>query len=165
MKKVILATVLTLSMAVGVSMAQTDTSAPQDQNSQPSQGMMMPYNMMGQGYGMMNGQRMGRQGCGMMGGKAMMMQGRRGCMNMMGKGMGSGMMGGGMMTNMSPENQQKFMDASKDLRKEMYMMRFTHMEAMRNPKTSLDDLANMEQKMLDLRKQIMKKAEQFQDAK
>ena len=44
-------------------------------------------------------------------------------------------------------------------------MRFEHMEAMRNPKTTLEDLATMEQKMLDTRKEMMKKAVEFQDQK
>jgi hypothetical protein len=36
---------------------------------------------------------------------------------------------------------------------------------MRNPKTTLEELATMEQKMLDTRKELMKKAETFQDQK
>lgn len=74
-------------------------------------------------------------------------------------------MGGGMMNNMSAENQQKFMDASKEMRHNMHMMRFEYMEAMRNPKTTLEDLAAMEQKMLDIRKEMMKKAQEFEDQK
>jgi len=117
--------------------------------------------------GMMGGKGMmmqGQNGMGMMGGKGMMMQGKMGCMKMMGHGMmGGGMMGGGMMKNMSAENQQKFLDTTKEMRKEMNNMRFEHMEAMRSPKTTLEDLSTMEQKMLDFRKEMMKKAESFQD--
>ena len=79
--------------------------------------------------------------------------------------MGMGMMGGGMMQHMSAENQEKFMDATKDMRKEMHMKRFEHMEAMRNPKTTLEELSTMEQKMLDSRKEMMKKAKTFQNQK
>lgn len=37
------------------------------------------------------------------------------------------------------------------------------MEAMRDPKTTLKDLAAMEQKMLDLRKKMMDTAQKYQD--
>jgi hypothetical protein len=75
-----------------------------------------------------------------------------GCMNMM---------SGGMMPSMTPEDQQKFMDDTREMRKKMHSMRFEYMEAMRNPKTSLGDLADMEQKMLDIRKDMIKKAEKY----
>lgn len=150
MKKTILVAFLTLTMAAGTAMAQDHMKMDMadGQNMQQGQGMMM-----GQGNGMM------------MGGKGMMQQGQMGCMNMMGQGMGQGMMGGGMMNHMSADNQQKFMNDTKEMRQKMHMMRFEHMEAMRNPKTSLEDLADMEQKMLDMRKDMMKKAEKYQDKK
>ncbi len=160
MKTAAMASVLAFGLMAGSAIAQTgtETTVPQQQMG----GSMMNGNgqsMMGRG--MMQGQG----GMGMMGGKGRMMQGNMGCMNMMGQGMGMGMMGGGMMTNMSAENQQKFMDATKKMRQNMHMMHFEHMEAMRNPKTTLEDLAAMEQKMLDTRKEMMKKAKGFQDQK
>jgi hypothetical protein len=176
MKKTILATVLALGMATGTVMAQDHMNRTDYQDMQPGQGMMMngqDYGTMmndggrGQGrmdgYGtMMNGRGMGP---GMMGGHGMMMQGRAGCMNMMGQGMGQGMMGGGMMYNMSADNQQKFMNDTKEMRQKMHTMRFEYMEAMRNPKTTLKDLGDMEQKMLDMRKDMLKKAEKYQGMK
>ncbi len=185
MKTTAIASILALALMSGTAMAQTETgtTAPQQQMQQmggkmmkgKGQGMMGGGMMQGQGgmgcmkmqgQGMMGNSMMNSQGCqGMMSGKGMMMQGGMGCMKMMGQGMGMGMMGGGMMKNMSAENQQKFMDATKETRKEMHMLHFEHMEAMRNPKTTLEDLSTMEQKMLDTRKEMMKKAKSFQAQK
>jgi hypothetical protein len=75
------------------------------------------------------------------------------------------MMGGGMMHNMSADNQQKFMNDTKEMRQKMHTMRFEYMEAMRNPKTTLKDLGDMEQKMLDMRKDMLKNAEKYQGMK
>jgi hypothetical protein len=158
MKSTLIVSALALSLTGGTAMAQM----PMDNNTAPQQ--MGGKMMQGQGGKGMKGNMM--QGGGMMNGKGMMTQGGMGCMKMMGQGMmGGGMMGGGMMKNMSTENQQKFMDATKEMRKEMHMMRFEDMDAMRNPKTTLEELATMEQKMLDTRKELMKKAETFQDQK
>jgi hypothetical protein len=159
MKKTIFTTVLALSMTAAIAMAQDNMDMDMDmadgQNMQQGQGMM--YGGMGQG--MMGGR-------GMMGGKGMMMQGRQGCINMMEPGMGQWMMkGGGMMTNMSAEKQQQFMDETTEKRKKKHTLRFEYMEAKRNPKTTLSELADMEQKMLDIRKEMMKKAEKYQDNK
>jgi hypothetical protein len=168
MKKTILATVLALSMVAGTAIAQQNMNMGMEgQGMQQGQGMMMGRGM---GQGMMGG-GMGQGmmgGHGMMGGgmgKGMMMQGHMGCMNMMGRGMGMGMMGGGMMGNMTADNQKEFMDDTKEIREKMHMMRFEYMEAMRNPKTTLEDIGNMEQDMLDIRKNMMKKAEKYQDKK
>jgi hypothetical protein len=162
MKKTILATVLALSMVAGTAIAQQNMNMGMEgQGMQQGQGMMMGRGM---GQGMMGG----GMGQGMMGGgmgKGMMMQGHMGCMNMMGRGMGMGMMGGGMMGNMTADNQKEFMDDTKEMREKMHMMRFEYMEAMRNPKTTLEDIGNMEQDMLDIRKNMMKKAEKYQDKK
>lgn len=167
MKTTAIASVLALALMSGTAMAQAEhhtDSAPQQE--------MGGKKMHGKGQGMMGGGMMQGQGGmgmmrgkGMMGGKGMMQQGGMGCMKMMGEGMGMGMMGGGMMQHMSAENQEKFMDATKDMRKEMHMKRFEHMEAMRNPKTTLEELSTMEQKMLDSRKEMMKKAKTFQNQK
>ena len=150
MKTTAMVFILALSLVAGTATAQNETTA-----TYPHQ--QMSGNMM-----------QGRSGMGMMGGnmmrgQGMMMQGRMGCMEMMGQGIGSGMMGGGMMKNMSAENQQKFMDATKELRKKMHMLHFEHMEAMRNPKATLEDLADLEQKMFDIRKEMMQKAREFKE--
>jgi len=65
------------------------------------------------------------------------------------------MMGGMMMNRMSPEQQQKFMDQTTDLRKQMMEKRFAYMEAMRNSDTTPQDLAKIEKEMLDLRSKMM----------
>lgn len=158
MKKTILTTMLVLGMSTGTALAQG--SVPMDmvdgRAMQQGRGMMM-----GPGPGMMmNRDDMGQ---GMMGGRGMMMQGRHGCMEMMGSGMGHGMMTGRMMSRMSSENQQRFMDDTVELRKEMHSLRFAYMEAMRNPDTRLAELADMEQQMLDIRKDMLRKAEKYQD--
>lgn len=163
-KTTLMATILAVGIVGGTAIAHTgnDTTLPQ----QSMHGYMTGGggNMMG-----MHGQRLHEQGMygqGMMGsgvvGQGMMTQGRMGFMNMMGHGMGMGMMGGGIMFNMAPEDQQKFMDDTKEMRKKMHTMHFEYMEAMRNPKTSLGDITDMEQKMFDIRKDMIKKAEKYQ---
>ena len=88
-----------------------------------------------------------RMGGGMMGGN----QGQWG-------GMGcNGMMGGSMMNRMTPGQQQNFMNQTTELRKQMMELRFSYMEAMRNPNTSPEDLAGIEKQMLELRTKMMGK--------
>ena len=99
---------------------------------------------------------------GMQSGEGMMMQGQGNGTMMNGGGMGQGRMDGGMMYNMTADNQQKFMNDTKEMRQKMHTLRFEYMEAMRNPKTTLKDLGDMEQKMLDMRKDMLKKAEKYQ---
>lgn len=153
MKTTVLASVLALTLAAGNGMAQseTDSTAPQQQ---------VGGKMMHGDKGMMHG---GKGKMGMMHGKKGMMQD---CMSMKRGHGGMGhmkMMEQRMMKGMSADNQQKFMDATKEMRKEMHMMRFEHKEAMRNPETTLGDLTTMEQKMLDIRKEMMEKTKAFQD--
>ncbi len=50
-------------------------------------------------------------------------------------GMGRGMMGGFMMSIMSPD-QQQFLDATRDLRRQMLKLRFDYLETMRAPKAT-----------------------------
>ena len=150
MKTTIIASMLAVGLIAGNGIAQTgtDTTTPQQQQMRGNMqgGGMMGPGMMGggmQGKGMMGGGMMGR---GMMGG-----QGGQGSW-----GMGcNGMMGGMMMNQMSPEQQQKFMDQTTDLRKQMMEKRFAYMEAMRNSDTTLQDFATIEKEMLDLRSKMM----------
>ena len=97
----------------------------------------------------------GMQGNGMMGG-GMMGQGN---WNNMGC---NGMMGGAMMNQMTPNQQQSFMDATAELRQKMIDLRFAYREAMRNPNTDPKDLAEIEKKMLDIRSQMISKMENLQ---
>jgi len=139
-----------------------------DKQQKPDTGGMMG----GQGMGMMGG-----QGMGMMGGQGMGMMGGQG-MGMMGRGMGSGMMHGGMnqmnrnmmaecgwvpgmKTFTSPENHTQFLEDTKELRRNLYNLRFEYGEKARNPETTIGELQKMEEQMSDLQKQIREKAAQY----
>ncbi len=138
-KKIVIASILAIGLFAGPAFAQTsDTTQPQQQ---------MGGNMMGMhGQGMMGGNMMGG---GMMGGN----QGHWG-------GMGcNGMMGGAMMNQMTPGQQQAFMNQTTELRKEMVELQFAYQEAMRNPNTSPKDLAKIEKQMLELRTKMIGKME------
>ncbi len=137
MKAVALASMLALGLFAGTAVAQPAAS---QQMGDMTEG------------GMMNG---GMMGGGMMGGG--MMEGRSTW------GMGcNGMMGGAMMSQMSPGQQQEFMNQTVDLRKKMMEKRFVYMEAMRNPETSPQDLAKIEKEMLQLRTEMMDKMNTLQ---
>lgn len=64
---------------------------------------------------------------------------------------GAGMSGQG---NWDSESQQKFLNDTKILRKEMNDKRFQYVEAQRNPATTQGDLAALEQEMIKLRGKI-----------
>ena len=140
MKKIILTTVIVLTMAIGA--AGSGNARMMDGGQQA--------NMAGHKSGMMMGGGMGMKGnmmgSGMMGGKQMMGPGMMGPM-MMGPGMG--------MQNMKRYN--RFMNKTKDLRRKLYDMGFDYGEAMRNPKTTIGDLQRMRQEMGKLQRQIMRK--------
>ncbi len=134
--------------------------------------MMGPGMMMG-GYGMMAPGMMGYGpgfGYGMMGrgmGPAMMMgPGMMGMMHrMMGGGMmmGPGMMGPGMMWpgyGMGAgyfKKYQKFLDETRDLRKQLNEKRFEYFEALRNPKTEFETLSKLRKEIFDLKEKIYQK--------
>ena len=96
------------------------------------------------GQGMHNGQGMMHQGQGVMGG-----------------GMGMDMMCNRMMGNMNAADQQKYLNDTKELRKQMQMKRFEYMEARRNPNTDPQDLNRLEQEMSDLSRKMRKQAEKY----
>jgi mono/diheme cytochrome c family protein len=73
-----------------------------------------------------------------------------------GYGMGPGMMGPGYY-GYSPECQ-KFYDETLDLRKELNNKRFEYFEALRNPKTTGEDVAKLEREMNGLQNKIYSKA-------
>jgi hypothetical protein len=106
----------------------------------------------GMGPGMMRGYGMGR---GMMGGYGM------GPGMMRGYGMGPGMMGGyGMgpgFYGLSGECQ-KFYDDTVKLRKELHDKRFEYFEAVRNPKTTVGNLTDLQEEMKELQEKIYSKA-------
>jgi len=145
MKKIVIASIMAIGLFAGPAFTQTsDTKQPQQQ---------MGGNMMG--GGMMGGNMMDMHGQGMMGG-GMMGGGMMGHWDEMGC---NSMMGGTMMNNMTPSQQQAFMNQTTELRKEMVGLRFAYQEAMRNPNTSPKDLAKIEKQMLELRTKMIGKME------
>ncbi len=167
--RTIAASIMAMGFFAGIAFAQAGNTAPAQQRT-------YNRNMMGNGGmyqgGMMNGRRMNG---GMMGGGYQ--NGYRGNMRsggMMGgyhngyrggmwNGMGcNGMMGGAMMNRMTPATQQKFMDQTTNLRKQMMDLRFAYRNAMYNNNTTPEDLAKIEKQMLDVRTKMMDKMEKLQ---
>jgi hypothetical protein len=94
--------------------------------------------------------------------------------------MESGMMGSGMMSDyggndgdyhcpgaagygpndMNSERNQKFLNGTVELRKQMNDKRFEYQEALRNPSTTREQLASVEKEMIDLRTKIYDKTDQ-----
>mgnify|MGYP001100312565 CR=1 FL=1 len=89
-----------------------------------------------------------------------------------GYGMDPGMMGGygmgpGMMSEYgwrqgfqfsSPEQYEKFMDETRDLRKKMHDLRFEYSEMMQDSQTTMGDLEKIRQQMYELQEKIQQKA-------
>lgn len=164
-KKLLMVTALAGVLASGAVFAPTGYAATHEHDAAPSAATqnpaapMGPGMMGGMGMGMMGQDgmgmgMMGQGGMGMMGGKGM------GC-GMMGDGMGMGMMGPGMMGTMTPEAQQKYLDATKELRKKLHDKRFEYAEAARNPKANKADLLKKKKEMWDLQQKIHEKAWEF----
>jgi len=167
MKKVFFITVLVLGLLSTYGFAGMEGhmmhqgmmggSGSEGHEGMPDEYMMNPY-MMG---GMMGRGMMG--GCGMMGG-GMMGRGMMGGCDMMGGGMmGSGMMSGcGMGPGMwgygyQQKAFQKFLDDTKDLRKELHNLKFEYFEAVRNPDSKPEDIDKLEKEMNELQKKIYEK--------
>jgi hypothetical protein len=110
----------------------------QGQATAPGYGMMgYGGHMMGQGYG---GHMMG----GMMG-----PGGHMGCgEHMMGDMLGYG----------SEEEQQKFLDDTTDLRREMHNKKFDYSEALRNPDTKRTTLLKLRKEMLEIKVKMYERA-------
>jgi hypothetical protein len=109
-------------------------------------GVGMPY------YGMMGA-------CGMEG--SMMGYGM-GNMNhpmMGGTGMGMGMHGMGMFGthDWSSKKMRTFLDETRDLRKRMQDLCFEYGEKKRDPQTTIGELQEMQEHLMDLRKQLWEK--------
>lgn len=133
MKKIIITTLLAVALIAGFAYAH-----------QGGYGMRGGGgHMMGDQYGMMGDHH------GMMGGKY---GGYGNCPGATGYGQNGWNNGA----------QQKFLDETVELRREMHNKRFEYMEAQRNPKTTRAELMDMEQEMLELRDKIHEKAEQLQ---
>jgi len=179
-KKLVATTALACMLVAGTVFAQTPNDmmqgagpgATSPQQTYPAMGpgmmgggMGMGPGMMGGGYGMgpdMMGGGLGMGPCGQMGGGLGMGPG------MMGGGPGGyghGMMGGGMgygmMGSLDPEAQQKYLDATKDLRKKMQDKQFDYVEAARNPKANKTDLLKKKKELWDIQQKIHEKAWEF----
>ncbi len=142
MKKTLRTTAIVAAMFLGIgtvalnAYSATDTSSSADT-------MMDEYEM---GPGMMGyGSMMGHGG--MMGYGHMM--GRGGMM-----GYGGGM---GMLYKLTPEQREQFFNATKDLRKKMYDLRFEYMELMHNPQSTPQDIAKLEKEMLEIKMKMLDK--------
>ncbi len=87
---------------------------------------------------------------------------------MMGQGMMGGMMGHGMMGRgmMGPcmwgygaKEYQKFMDDTRELRKELHNKRFEYFEAMRDPDTKPETVNKLEKEMWEIQRKIYEKSQ------
>jgi len=152
-KRILLASVLASFLAAGAASAQTGHEGMQGMQAEP--GTAPPPAAAPMAPGMMGG-KMGQGG---MGGGMGGMMGGKGMCGMMG-GMGGGMMGPGMGT-LSPEAQQKFLDATKDLRKKLHDKQFEYGEAARNPKADKKEILKKRKELWDIQQKIHTKAWDF----
>jgi hypothetical protein len=85
----------------------------------------------------------------------------------MGQGSG-GHMGpgyGGHMQGSTDGYDQKFLDETADLRKELHNKKFEYFEANRNPKTDTETITELEKEIRELKEKIFEKAPRTADAK
>jgi hypothetical protein len=179
-KTVLILTVLLLASAVAWAQMGGGMRGKPDQQTRGwgwgpgygmDQGMMGGYGMMGYGmgpgYGMGQGMmRPGMMGYGMGPGYGM----GQGMMGMMhGGGMGPGMMGmmhgGGMgpgMMNVYNPQMQKFLNETRELRKELHMKQFDYSEAIRNPKTTPEAMEKLQKDIRTLNIKLYEKMPVYQ---
>lgn len=143
MKKIITTSILVVALSAGMAFAYGHG-----------------WGMRGQGSGWGDCYSQGAGGCGGPG------YGKRGA--------GRGMMGGfqgnvncprgfqGGQSGWNGEQQQKFLDETLDLRKEMNTKRFELREARRNPNTTPEQLGTLEKEMIDLQTKLNAKALELQ---
>ena len=147
MKRILLITAITLVFSVSYGYAMMhENGHMMGQGStgeiQQGQGVTPGYggHMMGQGYG---GHMMGQ------GGHMMGPGGHMGCgEHMMGDMLGYG----------SEEEQQKFLDDTTDLRREMHNKKFDYSEALRNPDTKRTTLLKLRKEMLEIKVKMYERA-------
>ncbi len=149
MKRIAIVSVLIVALTAGLGFAQMGGQQQMGKDAMKhGQGMMKETQQicpqMGTGMGMM-------MGPGMMGG----MMGPGMMRSMMGH---MGMMGPGMMKGYwSKPKVKKFLDDTKDLRKELHMKKFEYMEALRNPDTPKETLTSLRKDMKKLMIQLFEK--------
>lgn len=158
MKQTILATAFALSLVAGTAFAHPQhATAEGDQAWQGGPGMMM-----GKGAGMRGPSGQGRGMMGMHGNRMGMMGNKGQCM--MNQGMhGSGMMGGphGMMDPAQVEKRDAFLDATKELRKNIHDKHFEYMEASRNPVETVGSLREKGKELGSLQQELQTKKKEF----
>ncbi len=84
-----------------------------------------------------------------------------GAWGMMGPGhmMGPGYWGGGPGSCIGPAvYDQKFLDETRDLRKQLHDKRFEYFEALRNPKTTPETIEKLEKEIYNLQQKLIAKA-------
>ena len=144
MKDFILSTVLILSLVAAYSYADQEEHMMGGHMDSPEYGETGDSGS--RSGGMMNPGMMGYGGC------EMMNPGMMGSHQMMHGAGKSGMMG-----NVSAEEQQKFLNKTGELRKQLMMKRFDYGEALRNPETKAEVLKNIEKDMWEIQKKITDK--------
>lgn len=161
MKKIILVSALIVLVFASHGLAQRGSGmmrgGSQQYPYQMGPGMMEG----GYGYGMGSGMMGYGMGPGMMHG---MMGGgyETGPCFMGGYGMGSGMMGRGYgmgqgMRYYNPEQYDKFLDDTKELRKKIHDKQFEYFEAARDPKATRESLMKKEKELFELKQQMQEK--------
>ncbi len=116
----------------------------------------MGSGMMGSGY---SGMGQGMMGSGYSG----MGPGATGYSNGNGNGYGGGGYGwNGYRNNSNSPQSQKFLNDTVELRRQLNDRRFEYQEALRNPNTSREQLAQLESEINDLQAKINYKAQQDQ---
>jgi len=68
---------------------------------------------------------------------------------------------GGMFMNMNGQENapdQTFLNETADLRKELHNKKFEYVEAMRDPKTTVETLSELEKELYDIKSRIREKA-------
>ncbi|RMG74064.1 MAG: hypothetical protein D6710_02130 [Nitrospirae bacterium] len=114
--------------------------------------------------GLVAGTAFAQMGGGMMGGQGMM-SGQTAEQQpqpqqmpyQMGPGMGYGM-GPGMMGYGYSKDYQKFLDETRDLRKQLNEKRFEYFEALRNPDTKPETIEKLQKEIFKLQKKIYEKS-------
>lgn len=133
MKKIVISSLLIIGLVAGFAYAHKSGHG---------------YGMGGYGGNMMGP---GMMGPGMMGGGY----------GMMGGGYGNCPGAGGYGQGWDNQAQQKFLDETTGLRREMHNKRFEYMEAQRNPNTTRAELAEIEKEIYDIQAKIRDKAQQL----
>ena len=156
MKKILVASILAVGLATGGYAYAHGGEIRMETQSGTAYAMMGGG---GGGYGMMGGSGGGYGMMGGNGGSGSMSNGNGyGRYNGSDKYQGQNRSGQNSWTN---EQNQRFMDATVQLRKELNDKRFEYREAQRNPNTSKERLSKLERDINDLQAELNRKAELY----